>query len=471
MIANSQPEKLKNARLVVEAMFMAVSSIHIEALRRRHCRPIWYRAQMQGCTKFIGISLLAAVSVALVGCEAPPKPGPAPDFARPLAPGECALRKLGPDEAWPDLAAAWGSRDAYLEEALSQDQTWFEFPSSRARFPQMFPFPEVCTWDQASSSVIAFRQILNDSADQSSFDAGLKQMFDCWQTKGWNGKGGVLFTGYYAPEFHASLTKRSGFEYPIYRRPKELETDPVTGKPVGRRVSESTIEPWPSRETIDSSGMLAGLELAWFPTPLDAYIVQVNGSAKLLLPEGKTMFIGYAGVTDGQYVGLGSSLVAAGAIPENQLSLSAIKRLYESDPSTVIANINKNNRYVFFTSYDGKAWPAGSLGVKVTDKASLATDKSVYPPGGIILVDTQASSYGGSRQPFKRFMLDQDTGGAILAPGRADIFMGIGPSAEILAGGQYCEGTLYYFFLKPEYVSQYPLPERKAPAKAKGAAG
>ncbi len=422
---------------------------------------------MQGCTRFIGISLLALANLATVGCDAPPQKGPEPDYARPLAPGECALRKLAAGEPWPDLTAAWQGRDAYLNEALNQDQKWYESPSSRARFPQMFPFPEVCTWDQASSSVVAFRQVLTDSQDHATFDATLKQMFDCWQTKGWNGKGGVLFTGYYAPEFKAALTRQPGFEYPIYRRPKELETDPVTGKPVGRRVSESTIEPWPSRAQIDQGGLLAGLELAWFPTPLDAYIVQVNGSAKLLLPDGKVMFIGYAGATDGAYKGLGASLVECGAIAEKDLNLSAIKRLYERDPSMVIEKMNLNNRYVFFANYDGKTWPAGSLGVKVTDKASLATDKSVYPPGGIVFVDTQATSSGGGRQEFKRFMLDQDTGGAILAPGRADIFMGIGPSAEILAGGQYCEGTLYYFFLKPEYTSQYQLPERKPAAKSK----
>ena len=88
-----------------------------------------------------------------------------------------------------------------------------------------------------------------------------------------------------------------------------------------------------------------------------------------------------------------------------------------------------------------------------------------------MFVDTQSSTYGGSKETFQRFMLDQDTGGAIRAPGRADIFMGIGPSAEILAGHQYCEGTLYYFFLKPEYVSQYPLPARKAAAKPKAKVG
>lgn len=425
---------------------------------------------MQGCSRFIGISILATIAMTLTGCEAPPKPAE-PDFARPLAPGECALRKLGPGEAWPDITAAWSARDAYLQEALAQDQGWFEALSSKSRFPQMFPFPDVCNWEQAASSVVAFRQILSDSADQSAFDAALKQMFDCWQTKGWNGKGGVLFTGYYAPEFKASLTKQPGYEFPIYSRPKDLVSDPVTGAAIGRRASESSVVPWPGRSEIDSSGMLNGLELAWFPTPLDAYIVQVNGSAKLLLPDGKVMFVGYAGATDGEYVGLGATLVADGVLAEQDLNLSAIRRLYEKDPAVVTKAIAKNNRYVFFASYDGKTWPAGSLGVKVTDKTSLATDKSVYPPGGILFVDTKATSFDGSVKPFQRFMLDQDTGGAIRAPGRADIFMGIGPSAELLAGGQYCQGTLYYYFLKPEYVSQFPLPERKPATKKKATAG
>jgi membrane-bound lytic murein transglycosylase len=65
------------------------------------------------------------------------------------------------------------------------------------------------------------------------------------------------------------------------------------------------------------------------------------------------------------------------------------------------------------------------------------------------------ATFSRGSQRFLRFMLDQDTGGAIKAPGRADIFMGVGSGAEILAGGQYAEGNLYYFFLKPEYVADY----------------
>jgi membrane-bound lytic murein transglycosylase A len=118
----------------------------------------------------------------------------------------------------------------------------------------------------------------------------------------------------------------------------------------------------------------------------------------------------------------------------------------------------ENENFVFFKEYDPGVWPAGSLGVRVTAEASLATDKAIYPRGGLVLVDTEAVSASRTRRPFLRFMLDQDTGGAIRAPGRADLFMGTGPEAEALAGEQQKEGRLYYFFLKPDFVDEY-LPE------------
>ena len=96
-----------------------------------------------------------------------------------------------------------------------------------------------------------------------------------------------------------------------------------------------------------------------------------------------------------------------------------------------------------------------SLGVKVMPETSLATDKKIYPRGGLVVVDTQAIQLDMGKNRFLRYMLDQDTGGAIQAPGRADIYMGWDPGAEIVAGGQYAEGKLFYLFLKPQFVDQY----------------
>ena len=44
-----------------------------------------------------------------------------------------------------------------------------------------------------------------------------------------------------------------------------------------------------------------------------------------------------------------------------------------------------------------------------------------------------------------------------MAPGRCDLFMGIGPEAKVLAGGQYAEGTMYYVFKKPSRTESHAL--------------
>ena len=130
-----------------------------------------------------------------------------------------------------------------------------------------------------------------------------------------------------------------------------------------------------------------------------------------------------------------------------------IRRLYDRDPDQINTLIDKNESFVFFQEYDGSKWPAGSLGVKVTAQRTIATDKKIFPRGGLVLVDTTVQSLTGDTQSFTQFMVDQDTGGAIRAPGRADLFMGIGPTAGIRAGEQFAEGNLYYIFLKPTSIA------------------
>ncbi|MCZ6835587.1 MAG: MltA domain-containing protein, partial [Planctomycetota bacterium] len=167
------------------------------------------------------------------------------------------------------------------------------------------------------------------------------------------------------------------------------------------------------------------------------------------------MYVGYGGKTDRPYASLGKAIIDQGIMTRDDMSLSGIKKLYKRSPELIEQLIHTNENYVFFTEYAGDLWPAGSLGVQVTRETSLATDKSIYPRGGLVLADTRAVTFSTSSKRFVRFMFDQDTGGAIKAPGRADIYMGEGNSAEILAGGQYAEGKLYYFFLKPQHVAQH----------------
>ena len=397
-------------------------------------------------------TLLAGV--VLAGCatgravKAPPPAGP--DYARPLPTGASALRRVHDPERLPDLAAAYRNADALLVEAIDQSlDRWFSAPSSR----QFFPF-EGISHGRAQASLRALRDLLESRPGESVFVDEVKRRFEIYESVGCDGRGTVLFTGYYAPIFEASRQRSERFAHPLYRRPADLATDPLTGAPLGRRLPNGRTVPYDTRRRIETSQMLAGQELVWLDDPLSVYLVHVNGSARLKLTDGTTMHVGYAGKTDRPYTSLGREMIKAGLLGPDAVSLAAIRRVYRRGPRRVIDLMHRNENYVFFTEYNGGDWPAGSLGVRVTPERSLATDKTIYPRGGLVLVDTEAVSFSGGRRTFRHFMLDQDTGGALAAPGRADIFMGIGPSAEILAGGQHAEGRLYYLFLKPQFVAE-----------------
>jgi membrane-bound lytic murein transglycosylase A len=370
-----------------------------------------------------------------------------PEYSRPLLSGHPAL-ELIPNAQWPDVGKAWEDRDLFLRDSLDNSIAWFDAPSSK----QWFPI-EGITHQQAKNSVVAIRKLLATSRTKNEFLYKLETDFEVYRSVGCDDEGTVLFTGYYSPDFYASTKPSRRYNAPLYTRPSDLMTDPASGEPLGRILSDGTITTWPSRKEIKSSNLFNGNELVWVEDDLDAYIIHVNGSARLRLDNGELMYIGYAGKTDRQYTGLGASVLEAGLLPTNKLSLRNIRRLYDRNPKQVNTLIDKNESYVFFKEYDGGSWPAGSLGVPVTAKRTIATDKKIFPRGGLVLVDTKVQSLTGETQTFTQFMVDQDTGGAIRAPGRADLFMGIGPTAGIKAGNQYAEGNLYYIFLKQDSIA------------------
>lgn len=386
----------------------------------------------------------------LSGCSSSPKEA-RPEYGRKLQPGEFALRKVQPTGVREELIAAFDARESGLGTALRQSMTWYAAPSSQKHFPYATQDDHI-THARAQKSVEVMMETLKSNTTASGFAEDVLSQFDVYQTVGWDSDGTVLFTGYYAPIFRGSATKTPEFQHPLYKRPSWLLTT-KEGVPFGRRLPTGAIVDSPDRRQLESSGMLEGTELVWLRSRLDAYICQVNGSACIELTNGERIFVGYAGKTEHPYTGLGGMMMQEKLIPKEGLSLDAIQAFYERQPETVDRLIDRNKNFVFFCEYEGKGWPAGSLGVPVTTRASIATDKKVYPPGSIALVDTTAVRHGGARESFIRLVCDQDTGGAIVAPGRCDLFMGIGPDARTLAGAQYFEGTMYYMFLKPNVMA------------------
>ena len=393
----------------------------------------------------IRVLLIALLMAAGSGCQKPAEP---PQYARPLAPGESALRKL-PPHMWPSLEASMFTADAGLLRALERSQGWFEKPSTRQFFGGSI------SHEHAHASVFAMHELISSSQSPQTTVNTIREQFDLYQSVGWDGRGTVLYTGYYTPQVEASRQRTDEYRFPLYRRPSDLVSDKVTGRVLGRRVGQAVVG-YPSRREIETSGMLRGQELVWMRDPFECYLVQIQGSARLEMADGSILPVGFAGSNGHEYVSIAKLLVAEGKLDQNTLSLPAVQAYFDTNPGQLSRYIMKNDRFVFFKEYEGMDWPAGSLGVSVTARRSLATDKSVYPRGGVVLVETEIPMRAtASKRPFRQIMLDQDTGGAIRAAGRADIYMGIGPGAKTLAGRQLDEGKLYHFFLRSEYVAEW----------------
>ncbi len=391
-------------------------------------------------------ALMLSLLIVSTGCQlAEVDP---PDYSRPLPPGAVALRRITDLNRMPDLAPAARQLSApgFLE-ALGRSIQWYQVPSTQSLFPVAG-----ISHAHAYASAYALEQI--GQAGSAHALPQLRQDFDVYESVGWDGGGGVLFTGYYSPVFKASRTQAPGYEYPLYQRPMDLVTNPLSGEVHGRQTALG-VSPYPTRAQIETSQMLAGTELVYLPSRFDAYLIHVNGSAKLEMTDGSVMYVGYSGNNGHEYTSIGRALVADGKISADRLSLPTLRAYFASHPDELDSYIRRNDRFVFFREYSGDTWPAGSLGFKVTPGRSLATDKAIFPRACVVLVTTDKAPAGGWALAHSQLMLDQDTGGAIRAPGRGDIYFGIGPTAEASAGRQAAEGRLYYLLLKRDRVQTW----------------
>lgn len=361
-----------------------------------------------------------------------------PDYSRPLPPGASALRLITDAARMPDLSdAARQLADPGFQQALQRSLEWYDIPSTQGLFP-VAGISHV----HANASAYAMQQIGQGPQALSQLSGD----FDVYESVGYDGTGIVFFTGYYSPVFKASRTRSPGFDYPLYKKPTDLIANPLTGEVLGHH---------PTRAELEDSRRLAGTELVFLPSQLDAYIIQVNGSAKLEMTDGSVMYVGYAATNGHEYTSIGRELVADGKISADRLSLPTLRAYFRTSPGELDGYIRRNDRFVFFREYEGDTWPAGSLGFKVTARRSLATDKAIFPRACVVLVTTDRGPSGGWALPTSQLMLDQDTGGAIRAPGRGDIYFGIGPGAESSAGRQAAEGRMYYLLLKRDRVQAW----------------
>jgi membrane-bound lytic murein transglycosylase A len=390
--------------------------------------------------------LLFVIAIGLLapGCRSP-KPRiteKRPDYETPLPPGKMALEKITNPAEYPYFGEGFREQEGLLK-AIDLSLGYFGKPSSQ----KYYPYLDV-SHARAKQSLLTFKTVLANSKSETEFHETIIEAFDVYRSVGYNGKGVVLFTAYCEPIYEGSLTRTDQFRYPLYKLPADLVKG-EEGVCLGRKTETGAMVPYYTRAEIEKGNLFAGQELVYLKNKLEAYIVHVQGSARLKLPDGKEFRVGYAGKTDRPYTSIGRALIDDQKIRSQDLSLRKIKEYFGQHPEELDQYLNRNESYVFFTQTEGG--PYGSIGVPVTPYRSIATDKAVFPRGCLAFVKTTMPFLRGqaiSVQNFHSFALDQDTGGAIRSAGRTDIFAGTGPEAELLAGRTNAEGKLYYIFVK-----------------------
>jgi membrane-bound lytic murein transglycosylase A len=375
-----------------------------------------------GCLLFATLLLLAA-------CRTPPQPLPVPPPQVELPPVTAPTFMLSkwemlPDWATLDLTPSWA--------ALQQSCRALRYK------PKWIP---VCA---------AAEQV--DAADAVAQRAFYETWFTPYQVFNPDGSDTGLITGYYEPLLKGSRSMSERFRYPIYSAPDDmLEVDLGDAYPQfkgmrlrGRLVGKKVV-PYYNRAEIDAGvSMLKGRELFWVENAVDLFFLQIQGSGRIELEDGKRVKIGYAEQNGHPYISIGRKLIDMGELKPEEASMQGIKNWAEHNPERLFALLGQNPSYVFFRELpDTLSAPLGALGVPLTNEYSIAIDPRTIPLGmPVFLATTQPNT----AEPLNRLMYAQDTGGAIRGAVRADFFWGFGELAGMQAGRMRQSGRMWVLF-------------------------
>lgn len=258
-----------------------------------------------------------------------------------------------------------------------------------------------------------------------------------------------FLTGYYEPIVEASRVRTREFPTPVLPRPDDLVTlDPgegqgaLTGLGGARRTPDGALEPYSDREAIEK-GALADKAppVAWLRDPVERFIIQVQGSARLRFADGGGARLTYSGRNGLPYTSIGKILVEEGHMLAERMSLAALKRWLrehgQEEGSEGAALMRRNKSFVFFrldALTDPARGPVGAAGLPLTPLRSIAVDRALWSYGLPFWIAAEIPWRGPTPSLFSRLMIAQDTGSAIVGPARADLFFGSGDEAGARAG-------------------------------------
>ena len=284
----------------------------------------------------------------------------------------------------------------------------------------------------------------------------------------------ALFTGYYEPELVASRTHHGAYRTPIYGPPPNLVTvdlgafrDRYKGQHLDGCLSGHRLLPCATRAEIDAGGLPGAPVLFYANDPVSVFFLHIQGSGRARLENGEMVRVAYAGQNGRPYTSVARTLIAQGLLPRDGMSLQAIRAWMKANPRQAPAVMETDQSFIFFEEQplgNPALGSAGSEGVPLTPRASLAVDQRVHPLGAPFYVAaTRPGDAGGKDVAFDQLLIAQDTGGAIRGPARGDVFWGFGPTAEAIAGRMKSTGRMFVLLPKPVVQRLHPGMKVSAP--------
>ncbi len=333
--------------------------------------------------------------------------------------------------AWPTVAGP-STRQMPRSRWLAAD--WADLPGFASdRLTQWWPaFIAGCSRPARPWSTVCAEAQLRPPMGEPALREWMTQHLQPWRVEPLPGAAepaGGLLTGYFEPLIEARRSRQGAFTTPLHAAPADLTL---------RR-------PYWSRQELDTlpnaQAALRGREIAWVADPLDALVIQIQGSGRLWFPQGdgrQVTRLAFAGHNDQPYRSVGRWLIDQGELRPGEASWPAIKAWAQRNPQRVQEMLWANPRVVFFreeplAAGPGSALPGprGAQGIPLTAGRSIAVDPQSIPYGTAVWLD---STEPLSSTPLQRLVMAQDTGSAIVGAVRADFFWGSGDEAEAQAG-------------------------------------
>jgi membrane-bound lytic murein transglycosylase A len=260
------------------------------------------------------------------------------------------------------------------------------------------------------------------------------------------GESAGFLTGYYEPVVEGSRLPTGVYKYPLYRRPPDLITGAAhrPGRKAGgrtaawRKGADGKRVPYYDRAAIEA-GALDGkeLEICWLKSPVDAFFIQIQGSARIRLEDGSVLRVNYDAHNGLPYTPVGRVLIERNLVPREEMSMDRIRQWMDDNPEEAKEVRQQNKSFVFFRvkNLSGKDEAIGGQGIPLTPLRSIAVDAKLHAYGTPFWIEAELPlEDSGGTQPWHHLMIAQDTGSAIVGPARADIYFGAGDAAGRVAG-------------------------------------